>query len=90
MNVALYAGIAGGVVAALIIIGIIIYFCFCREKDGETEDKERARPDRAAYREPAEQMREISRDREEDNHADDDRHEDQRHSGRQSPGHPDQ
>lgn len=37
MNVALYAGIAGGVVAALIIIGVLVYCCCCREK-GEDEE----------------------------------------------------
>ncbi|KAM6154289.1 cell surface A33 antigen [Erethizon dorsatum] len=87
MNVALYAGIAGGVVAALIIIGIIVYFCCCRDMDKKAEDKEGARPDRAAYQEPPEQMQEFSREREEDN---ENRHEDQRSSGRQSPSHPDQ
>ncbi|XP_005398292.1 PREDICTED: cell surface A33 antigen [Chinchilla lanigera] len=87
MNVALYAGIAGGVVAALIIIGVIIYFCCCRDTDRK-EDKEDARPDRAVYRAPPEQVREFPREREED---DKDRREDQRSSGRQSPpSHPDQ
>ncbi|ELK16319.1 Cell surface A33 antigen [Pteropus alecto] len=33
MNVALYAGIAGGSLAALILIGVLIYCCCCREKD---------------------------------------------------------
>uniref|UniRef100_A0A8D2N517 Glycoprotein A33 n=1 Tax=Zonotrichia albicollis TaxID=44394 RepID=A0A8D2N517_ZONAL len=32
MNIALYAGIIGGVVAAIVVIGIIAYFCCCREK----------------------------------------------------------
>lgn len=32
MNIALYAGIIGGAVAAIIVIGIIVYFCFCREE----------------------------------------------------------
>uniref|UniRef100_A0A8D2N9J6 Glycoprotein A33 n=1 Tax=Zonotrichia albicollis TaxID=44394 RepID=A0A8D2N9J6_ZONAL len=31
MNIALYAGIIGGVVAAIVVIGIIAYFCCCRE-----------------------------------------------------------
>ena len=43
MNVALYAGIAGGVAAALIIIGIIVYCCCCRET-GKAEDAEVTRP----------------------------------------------
>ncbi|XP_023562080.1 cell surface A33 antigen [Octodon degus] len=81
MNVALYAGIAGGVVAALIIIGIIIYCCCCRDADRK-EDKEDARPDRAIYRKPPEEMQEFSREKQED---DRDRHEDQWSSGRQSP-----
>uniref|UniRef100_A0A8D2AZQ0 Cell surface A33 antigen n=1 Tax=Sciurus vulgaris TaxID=55149 RepID=A0A8D2AZQ0_SCIVU len=84
MNVALYAGIAGGVVAALIIIGIIVYCCCCRGK-GEEVDKEDPRPNRAAYQEPPEQRRELSRDREDED--DDPRREDQRSSGRESPDH---
>lgn len=43
MNVALYAGIAGGVAAALIIIGVIVYCCCCRETS-KAEDAEVARP----------------------------------------------
>uniref|UniRef100_A0A8C2SSE9 Glycoprotein A33 n=1 Tax=Coturnix japonica TaxID=93934 RepID=A0A8C2SSE9_COTJA len=36
MNIALYAGIAGGVLAAVIVIGILAYCCCCREnKDYE-------------------------------------------------------
>ncbi|NWJ05472.1 GPA33 protein, partial [Crypturellus undulatus] len=31
MNIALYAGIIGGVVAAIVIIGILSYCCCCRE-----------------------------------------------------------
>ncbi|KAF7467933.1 Hypothetical predicted protein [Marmota monax] len=82
MNVALYAGIAGGVVAALLIIGIIIYCCCFREKDDKEVDREDTRPNRAAYQEPSEQLRELPRGREEE---DDYRHEDQRSSGRESP-----
>ncbi|XP_042533299.1 cell surface A33 antigen [Dipodomys spectabilis] len=81
MNVALYAGIAGGVVAALIIIGIIIYCCCFREKDGKTEAKD-AKRNQIAYQQPSEQLREISRKREEE---DDYRHEEQRNSGHESP-----
>ncbi|XP_039737482.1 cell surface A33 antigen isoform X2 [Pteropus medius] len=60
MNVALYAGIAGGALAALILTGVLIYCCCCREKD-EAKD---ARPDRSIYREPPEQLHEIPRDQE--------------------------
>ncbi|XP_069890153.1 cell surface A33 antigen isoform X2 [Dipodomys merriami] len=81
MNVALYAGIAGGVVAALIIIGIIIYCCCFREKEGKTEAKD-AKRNQIAYQQPSEQLREISRKREEE---DDYRHEEQRNSGHESP-----
>lgn len=77
MNVALYAGIAGGVVAALIIIVIIIYCCCFRGKDEED-----TKPNREDYQEPSNQLRELSREREEE---DDYRHEDQRSSGRESP-----
>lgn len=43
MNVALYAGVIGGVLAALIIIGVLAYCCCCRkrkEKDYETAETE--------------------------------------------------
>lgn len=43
MNVALYAGIAGGVAAALIVIGVIVYCCCCRET-GKAEDADVMRP----------------------------------------------
>lgn len=43
MNVALYAGIAGGVVAALLILGIIIYCCCFRSQDRD-KDTQDARP----------------------------------------------
>ncbi|XP_048213072.1 cell surface A33 antigen [Perognathus longimembris pacificus] len=82
MNVALYAGIAGGVVAALIIIGIIVYCCCFREKGEKTEVKDAERRNRIAYQQPSEQLRELSRKREEE---DDYRHEDQRSSGHESP-----
>lgn len=65
MNIALYAGIAGGVVAALIILGIIIYCCCFRSQDRD-KDAQDARPNRTIYREPPEQMRELSRGREDD------------------------
>lgn len=61
MNVALYAGIAGGIVGVLIIIGIIVYCCCCRNK---SED-DSARPNRRIYQEPT-QMNEISRGQEDD------------------------
>ncbi|XP_062961973.1 cell surface A33 antigen [Cynocephalus volans] len=80
MNVALYAGIAGGVVGALIVIGIIVYCCCCRED--KDKDREDARPNQAAYQEPAEQQREPSRGREEE---DSYMLEEQRSSGRESP-----
>uniref|UniRef100_A0A2K6FEW4 Cell surface A33 antigen n=1 Tax=Propithecus coquereli TaxID=379532 RepID=A0A2K6FEW4_PROCO len=86
MNVALYAGIAGGVAAAFIIIGIIIYCCCCRGKD-QAEDKEDARPNRADYQEPPEQLTELSRGREEEDNY---RHEDPTSSGRESPDPPGQ
>lgn len=42
MNVALYAGIAGGALGALILIGVLAYCCCCRRRGkGEAED---ARP----------------------------------------------
>ncbi|XP_036611379.1 cell surface A33 antigen [Trichosurus vulpecula] len=77
MNIALYAGIAGGVVAALIIIIIIAYCCCCRSE----KEKDSERPDRENYQEPPEQMREIKRidDNEED------QNQDRRNSGQDSP-----
>ncbi|NP_001178758.1 cell surface A33 antigen precursor [Rattus norvegicus] len=85
MNIALYAGIAGGVFVALIIIGVIVYCCCCREKDDKAQEMETVRPDRAAYQEPKNQRTEISREWEDE---DDRRHEDQRSSGRGSPDQP--
>lgn len=68
MNVALYAGIAGGALAALILTGVLAYCCCCRRRDeGEAKD---ARPDRTIYREPPEQLDEIPRGREEDRGSD--------------------
>ncbi|XP_024435320.3 cell surface A33 antigen [Desmodus rotundus] len=61
MNVALYAGIAGGAVVALILIGVLIYCCCCRAKG---EDK--SRPNRSIYREPQEQLRDLSQRRQEE------------------------
>ncbi|XP_037669049.1 cell surface A33 antigen [Choloepus didactylus] len=86
MNVALYAGIAGGMAAALIILGIIIYCCCCRGKDMD-EDKEDTRPNREDYRQPPEQLREFPQEQEEE---DSYRQEDERRSGRESPDHPGQ
>ncbi|XP_027724444.1 cell surface A33 antigen [Vombatus ursinus] len=77
MNIALYAGIAGGVVAAFIIIGIIVYCCCCRNE----KEKDSERPDREDYQEPPEQMREIHR--RDDN--EEDRNQDRRSSGWDSP-----
>ncbi|XP_037023369.2 cell surface A33 antigen [Artibeus jamaicensis] len=61
MNVALYAGIAGGTVVALILIGVLIYCCCCRAKS-----QDEARPTRSIYREPQEQLREVSQGRQEE------------------------
>ncbi|XP_007480766.1 cell surface A33 antigen [Monodelphis domestica] len=63
MNIALYAGIAGGVVAALIIIGIIAYCCCCKGN----KEKDRERPNREDYQEPSEkrEMRRRNDDEEE-------------------------
>ncbi|XP_028617222.1 cell surface A33 antigen [Grammomys surdaster] len=84
MNIALYAGIAGGSFVALIIIGVIVYCCCCREKN-DKEDMEDVRPNRAAYQEPKKQQIEVSRGREDE---DDHRREDHRSSGRSTPEQP--
>ncbi|XP_008846480.1 cell surface A33 antigen [Nannospalax galili] len=81
MNVALYAGIAGGMIGALIIIGIIVYCCCFREKEDKAEDMEDARPNRVVYQKPSEQQTEFSREKEDDDY----RHGDQGSSGRRSP-----
>ncbi|XP_052055891.1 cell surface A33 antigen [Apodemus sylvaticus] len=85
MNIALYAGIAGGVFAALIIIIVIVYCCCCREKDDKAQAVEDAQLNRAAYQEPKKRQIEVSREREDE---DDRRHEDQRSSGRSTPDQP--
>ncbi|XP_053166366.1 cell surface A33 antigen isoform X2 [Hemicordylus capensis] len=41
MNIALYAGIIGGVVAAIIIIGVLAYCCCCRNKKGDDYEMEK-------------------------------------------------
>ncbi|OXB75998.1 UNVERIFIED_CONTAM: hypothetical protein H355_016840 [Colinus virginianus] len=51
MNIALYAGIAGGVLAAIIVIGILAYCCCCRG-DKDYEETEREDPDERAQRIP--------------------------------------
>ncbi|KAK2509144.1 hypothetical protein MC885_012539 [Smutsia gigantea] len=76
MNVALYAGLAGGLVAALILVGVGVYCCTRRKSEAGD-----ARPDRAAYLEPPEQLRELPGARDED----DDGPEDRRGDGRRSP-----
>ncbi|XP_038613785.1 cell surface A33 antigen [Tachyglossus aculeatus] len=73
MNIALYAGIAGGVVAALIILGIIIYCCCCR--DGKKEEEQK--PAREGYRQPPQQFEPMRR-RDEEGRDDDE--EEQRRS----------
>uniref|UniRef100_A0ACB8FGV5 Uncharacterized protein n=1 Tax=Sphaerodactylus townsendi TaxID=933632 RepID=A0ACB8FGV5_9SAUR len=43
MNIGLYAGVIGGIVAAIIVIGIIAYCCCCRkrkDKDYEMTEQE--------------------------------------------------
>uniref|UniRef100_A0A8C5IFD7 Glycoprotein A33 n=1 Tax=Junco hyemalis TaxID=40217 RepID=A0A8C5IFD7_JUNHY len=52
MNIALYAGIIGGVVAAIVVIGIIAYCCCCRESK-DTDYEMTAQEDR---NEPSRQM----------------------------------
>nr|XP_044614397.1 cell surface A33 antigen isoform X1 [Equus asinus] len=83
MNVALYAGVAAGVAAALILLGVLVYCCCCRGKS-EDPDAEDARPKREAYQQPAQQMRELSRGQDEE---DGSRHEDQRSDGHEYPDH---
>lgn len=85
MNIALYAGIAGGVFVAIIIIIVIVYCCCCREKGDKAQDMEDAQLNRAAYQAPKKQQIEIS-SRQEDE--DDRGHEDQRSSGRNTPDQP--
>ncbi|XP_075449715.1 cell surface A33 antigen [Ascaphus truei] len=41
MNIAFYAGIIGGIVAGIIVLGIIVYCCCCRNKE-DKEDYEMA------------------------------------------------
>lgn len=85
MNIALYAGIAGGVFVALIIIIVIVYCCCCREKDDKAQDMEDAQLNRAAYQAPKKQQIEISSGQEDE---DDRRQEEQRSSGRSTPDQP--
>ncbi|XP_022363831.1 cell surface A33 antigen [Enhydra lutris kenyoni] len=80
MNVALYAGIAGGLAAAFITLGVAICCC-CRGK-GRAED---AKPNRMIYQKPPEQVRELQTEQEEDDYGQEDR----RSTGRGSPGHVD-
>lgn len=57
MNVTLYVSIAVSVVGTLVILGIIIYCCCFRKKDGN-KNAQHARPNRAIYRESSEQEEE--------------------------------
>ncbi|XP_015495815.1 cell surface A33 antigen [Parus major] len=52
MNIALYAGIIGGVVAAIVVIGIIVYCCCCK-KEKNTDYEMTVQEDR---NEPSRQM----------------------------------
>ncbi|XP_032245224.1 cell surface A33 antigen [Phoca vitulina] len=83
MNVALYAGIAGGLIAAIIILGIVIYCCCCRQQEDEAEDMA---PNRAAYQKAPKQVKELETEQDEE---DDYGQEDQKSAGRESPRHAD-
>ncbi|KAF3823461.1 hypothetical protein GH733_010897 [Mirounga leonina] len=63
MNVALYAGIAGGLIAAIIILGIVVYCCCCRQQEDEPEDME---PNRAAYQKAPKQVKELQTEQDEE------------------------
>ncbi|XP_021257807.1 cell surface A33 antigen [Numida meleagris] len=56
MNIALYAGIAGGVLAAVVVIGILAYCCCCRG-DKDYEETEREDEDERAQRIPMDTQR---------------------------------
>ncbi|KAG6929471.1 glycoprotein A33 [Chelydra serpentina] len=67
MNIALYAGVIGGVVAAIIVIGILAYYCCCRgrkDKDHEMTEPGDGEKEPVRIRGPAEE--EIEEEEEED------------------------
>ncbi|XP_038277548.1 cell surface A33 antigen [Dermochelys coriacea] len=58
MNIALYAGVIGGIVAAIIVIGILAYCCCCRgsnDKDYEMTEPEEHEKELVRIRGPAEE-----------------------------------
>ncbi|CAM4423161.1 cell surface A33 antigen [Caretta caretta] len=58
MNIALYAGVIGGVVAAIIVIGILAYCCCCRgskDTDYEMTEPEESEKEPVRIRGPAEE-----------------------------------
>ncbi|XP_075583897.1 cell surface A33 antigen [Pelecanus crispus] len=58
MNIALYAGIIGGAVAAIIVIGILAYCCCCRaDKDKDYEMTEREDRDEPSKETPTRNQR---------------------------------
>ncbi|XP_069492069.1 cell surface A33 antigen [Ambystoma mexicanum] len=75
MNIGFYAGIIGGSVAGILLIGIIAYCCCCRDRE-DKEDYE------MAEREEAEQTEQRKPGRQRDDYDDDDDEEhDQRSAG---------
>lgn len=55
MNIALYAGIIGGAVVAIVVIGIIAYCCCCRgDKNTDYEMTETKDADEFSQRNPTE------------------------------------
>lgn len=67
MNIAFYAGIIGGCLAGVIVIGIIVYCCCCRDRD----DKEDYEMDEREEGQPTQQGRPLrQRDDEEDDEED--------------------
>ncbi|XP_018425369.1 PREDICTED: cell surface A33 antigen [Nanorana parkeri] len=88
MNIALYAGVIGGCLAAIIVIGVLVYCCCCRDKedkedyemaDREEEEEEADHPpQKAQVKVPQQQQNYQDEDNEDENDLEDHDHDQRR------------
>ncbi|XP_068126934.1 cell surface A33 antigen isoform X2 [Hyperolius riggenbachi] len=94
MNIALYAGVIGGSLAGIIVIGIIAYCCCCRNRDEkddyemadrEEEEEPDQQPQKAAVKQPQQQQQQQHQYHEEEEEEDDNGEEDLEESEQRRP-----